>query len=139
MLAAEIQVNTEEMIFIYPSWPGMSEEMFEEGYQYIHNIDVSSVVIKSMNEKYRDKGPNFKCTSPFKTELLIICVVLQMDARSMEYEDSTFDIVIDKGTLDSLLVSHFNENFIYLSLSLYSAEKALPLLQARFFLKFIES
>mmetsp|Transcript_24214 Transcript_24214/g.28183 ORF Transcript_24214/g.28183 Transcript_24214/m.28183 type:complete len:222 (+) Transcript_24214:47-712(+) len=67
----------------------MSEEMFEEGFQYIHNIDISSVVVKSMNEKYRDKGPNFK--------------FLQMDARSMDYEDGAFDIVVDKGTLDSIL------------------------------------
>lgn len=40
---------------------GLSEEMFEEGYQNITNIDISHVVIKAMVEKYKDKGPNFKC------------------------------------------------------------------------------
>lgn len=35
--------------------------MFEEGYQNITNIDISHVVIKAMVEKYKDKGPNFKC------------------------------------------------------------------------------
>ncbi len=39
----------------------MSEEMFDEGYTNIANIDISSVVIKQMQEKYKDKGPNFKC------------------------------------------------------------------------------
>lgn len=96
----------------------MSEEMFEEGFQYIHNIDVSSVVIKSMNEKYRDKGPNFKCISPCKNNQTQFFLVLQMDVRSMEYEDSTFDIVVDKGTLDSLLVHLFpsirlHSNYIF--------------------------
>ena len=41
----------------------MSEEMYEEGFQNIVNIDISSVVIKAMQEKYKDKGPSFKCKS----------------------------------------------------------------------------
>lgn len=39
----------------------MSEEMFDEGYQNIVNIDISSVVTKAMQEKYKDKGPSFRC------------------------------------------------------------------------------
>jgi hypothetical protein len=35
--------------------------MFDEGYQNITNIDISQVVVKAMQEKYKDKGPNFKC------------------------------------------------------------------------------
>jgi len=67
----------------------MSEEMFDEGYQNISNIDISQVVIKAMNEKYRDKGPNFK--------------YIQMDARAMDFADGEFDCCIDKGTLDAIL------------------------------------
>ena len=40
---------------------GMSEEMFDEGYQNITNIDISKVVVKAMNEKYKEKGESFKC------------------------------------------------------------------------------
>jgi len=40
---------------------GLSEEMFDEGYQNITNIDISHVVTKAMQEKYKDKGPNFRC------------------------------------------------------------------------------
>ena len=40
--------------------------MLDEGYQNITNIDISQTVIKSMVEKYKDKGSNFKCNNIFK-------------------------------------------------------------------------
>mmetsp|Transcript_5263 Transcript_5263/g.4449 ORF Transcript_5263/g.4449 Transcript_5263/m.4449 type:complete len:225 (-) Transcript_5263:84-758(-) len=68
----------------------MSEEMFDEGYTNIMNVDISSVVIKAMQEKYKDKGPNFQYR--------------QMDITQMgDFEKSSFDCVVDKGTLDSVL------------------------------------
>jgi len=67
----------------------MSEEMYDEGYQNIVNIDISSIVTKAMQEKYKDKGPSFK--------------YLHMDARALDFEDGTFDCVVDKGTLDAIL------------------------------------
>lgn len=48
---------------------GLSEEMYEDGYQHITNIDISFTVIKQMQEMYKEKIPNL----PFK----------QMDARSL--------------------------------------------------------
>jgi len=42
-----------------------------------------------MQEKYKDKGPNFK--------------YIAMDVRAMEFDTGAFDCVIDKGTLDSIL------------------------------------
>jgi hypothetical protein len=35
--------------------------MFDEGYQNITNIDISHIVTKAMNDKYKEKGPNFRC------------------------------------------------------------------------------
>jgi len=35
---------------------GMSEEMLEEGYESITNIDISSVVSRIMEEKYRNRS-----------------------------------------------------------------------------------
>jgi len=67
----------------------LSEEMFDEGYQNITNIDLCPLVTKAMQEKYKDKGPTLKY------EL--------MDARQMTFKDGVFDCVIDKGTLDSIL------------------------------------
>ena len=63
--------------------------MYEDGYQHLTNIDISFTVVKQMQEMYKEKIPNL----PFK----------QMDARSLQYEDGTFDAVVDKGTFDSIL------------------------------------
>mmetsp|Transcript_121930 Transcript_121930/g.352132 ORF Transcript_121930/g.352132 Transcript_121930/m.352132 type:complete len:210 (+) Transcript_121930:41-670(+) len=67
----------------------LSEEMYEDGFTNITNVDISQVVTKAMQEKYRDKpGMTYK----------------NMDARAMtEAADGTFNVVIDKATLDSIL------------------------------------
>eukprot|EP00357_Protocruzia_adherens_P019331 CAMPEP_0115005726 /NCGR_PEP_ID=MMETSP0216-20121206/20057_1 /TAXON_ID=223996 /ORGANISM="Protocruzia adherens, Strain Boccale" /LENGTH=214 /DNA_ID=CAMNT_0002372135 /DNA_START=40 /DNA_END=684 /DNA_ORIENTATION=- len=65
----------------------MSEEMFDDGFQNLTNIDISSVVIKDMQEKYADKvGMTFAT----------------VDACKMDY-DGAFDAVLDKGTIDAVL------------------------------------
>ncbi|KAF0898076.1 hypothetical protein E2562_001743 [Oryza meyeriana var. granulata] len=65
------------------------ENMVDDGYQDIVNIDISSVVIEQMKKKYRDK-PHLK--------------YMKMDVRKMaEFESGSFDAVIDKGTLDSIM------------------------------------
>jgi len=66
----------------------LSEEMYEDGYTQIMNVDYSLVAIKSMQEKYREKvGMQF----------------VQMDLRAMEFPEGAYNVVIDKGTLDSVL------------------------------------
>lgn len=66
----------------------LSEEMYEEGFRKQTNVDISSVVVKAMAEKYADKeGMSYVC----------------MDLKQMELGDAAFNAVIDKGTLDSLL------------------------------------
>ena len=68
----------------------MSSEMYCDGYRDITNIDYSSVVIRKMQEKY-------KSLDSMKWEV--------MDITDMTFEDESFDAVIEKGTLDSLLVT----------------------------------
>jgi ubiquinone/menaquinone biosynthesis C-methylase UbiE len=67
----------------------LSEEMYDDGYQNITNIDISQVVINQMIEKTKEKYSNLK----FK----------KMDVRELELPNESFDIVIDKGTLDAIL------------------------------------
>ncbi|GJN15695.1 hypothetical protein PR202_gb02631 [Eleusine coracana subsp. coracana] len=65
------------------------EDMVDDGYQDIVNIDISSVVIDQMKKKYHDK-PQLK--------------YIKMDVKDMsDFQSGSFDAVIDKGTLDSIM------------------------------------
>ena len=70
---------------------GLSEEMYDDGFRNIHNVDISSVVIQAMQEKNARRDE-------MTWEV--------MDCTHMEpLKSSSFDVVIDKGTLDAILVS----------------------------------
>ena len=66
----------------------MSEEMAQDGYQLIDNMDVSPIVLEKMHEMYAPNHPGFEFTA--------------MDATKMNYRDNSFDVCIDKGTFDAL-------------------------------------
>ncbi|KAM7267874.1 hypothetical protein ACFE04_010040 [Oxalis oulophora] len=67
----------------------MSEDMVKDGYEEIMNIDISAVAIGMMRRKY-EYIPQLK--------------YMQMDVRDMSFFlDESFDAIIDKGTLDSLM------------------------------------
>merc|ERR1711991_163341 len=66
----------------------LSSEMADDGYSSIHNIDISSVVIEAMQEKYRgSEGLTYSVD----------------DITALSLEDGAFEAAIDKGTLDALL------------------------------------
>uniref|UniRef100_A0A7N0V9V7 Methyltransferase type 11 domain-containing protein n=1 Tax=Kalanchoe fedtschenkoi TaxID=63787 RepID=A0A7N0V9V7_KALFE len=80
----------------------ISEDMVKDGYEDIMNIDISSVAIELMRTKY-EHFPQLK--------------YLQMDFRDMSFfSDDTFDCIIDKGTLDSLMVWKVSCCFIAITL-----------------------
>jgi len=66
----------------------LSEEMYEDGFRDMTNIDISTVVVEQMIERTH--------SMPGMTWQI-------MDCRYMEFEDECFDAVIDKGCLDTLL------------------------------------
>ncbi|XP_078170715.1 uncharacterized protein LOC144564984 [Carex rostrata] len=67
----------------------MSEDMIKDGYAEIMNIDISAIVIEMMKRKYA---------------VVRQLKYMQMDVRDMSFfSDESFDCVIDKGTLDSLM------------------------------------
>ncbi|KAG6757956.1 hypothetical protein POTOM_038285 [Populus tomentosa] len=67
-----------------------SEEMVSDGYEDVVNIDISTVVIEAMKKKYINH-PQLK--------------YIGMDVRDMsEFQSGSFNAVIDKGTLDSILL-----------------------------------
>lgn len=66
-----------------------SEKMYNDGYKNNYNIDISPTVINDMKERNKGKpGLIYK----------------EMDVRNMkDFKDETFDLVIDKSTIDALL------------------------------------
>ena len=67
----------------------LAEEMYDDGYQHLTNIDFSKIVIDQMQEMYKEKIPSLKFE--------------EVDIKKMPYNDHCFDAIIDKGTLDSIL------------------------------------
>ncbi|XP_049870997.1 eEF1A lysine and N-terminal methyltransferase homolog [Pectinophora gossypiella] len=66
----------------------LSADLYDVGYANITNIDVSEVVIKQMN-----------ATNSHRTNMKFI----YMDALKMTFENDSFNVVLDKGTLDALM------------------------------------
>uniref|UniRef100_A0A0B6ZBE2 Methyltransferase domain-containing protein n=1 Tax=Arion vulgaris TaxID=1028688 RepID=A0A0B6ZBE2_9EUPU len=69
----------------------LSENMYDNGLQNLTNIDISDVVIQQMTDRHRSRRPNMKFQ--------------KVDVTQMTYSDGYFHVVLDKGTLDALLVS----------------------------------
>ena len=67
----------------------LSEQLYDAGYHAIDNIDISEIVIRQMAARNKQKRPKM--------------TFAVMDVRRMDYGDSAYDCVIDKGTLDALL------------------------------------
>jgi len=67
----------------------MSSRLYASGFKSITNIDVSATVIGEMQQKYpAAEYPGMEWAA--------------MDARKMAFEDQTFDVAVDKGTLDAV-------------------------------------
>eukprot|EP01098_Paradermamoeba_levis_P003739 TRINITY_DN1666_c0_g1_i1.p1 TRINITY_DN1666_c0_g1~~TRINITY_DN1666_c0_g1_i1.p1 ORF type:complete len:175 (+),score=45.89 TRINITY_DN1666_c0_g1_i1:224-748(+) len=66
----------------------LSEEMYKDGFLHITNIDFSEIVIETMKERCKDMPE-------MKWEV--------MDIFSLGYADKSFDVVLDKGTLDAIM------------------------------------
>ncbi len=65
----------------------MAEEMYDDGFTDILNIDISEDVLQRMQKRaQRREGLRYQ----------------YVDARSMPFDDDSFHLVIDKGTLDAL-------------------------------------
>lgn len=67
----------------------MSEHMYLDGYRNIVNMDYSPVVIDRMREAHANM-----------TEMTWV----EMDINKLDFANDTFDCVLEKGTLDALLV-----------------------------------
>jgi ubiquinone/menaquinone biosynthesis C-methylase UbiE len=65
-----------------------SEKMYDEGFTHNYNIDICQNVIDYMKSRNKDKkGLHYDV----------------MDVCDMAYKDETFDLIVDKSTIDALL------------------------------------
>lgn len=60
-----------------------------EGASDIENVDFSEICIQNMTERNLEKRPSMKWVI--------------MDILDLKYEDASFDVVLDKGTMDALM------------------------------------
>lgn len=86
----------------------LCEEMYDDGYLNIINIDISQNVIDYMKKRnlHRDKMS-----------------FLKMDVRDLKIEDNSIDLAIDKSTIDALLCG--NNSFQNVALMLKEVQRVL--------------
>ncbi|XP_043558383.1 EEF1A lysine methyltransferase 4 isoform X2 [Chiloscyllium plagiosum] len=84
------EIQTDETILVLGCGnSSLSYEMFMSGYRSITNIDFSAICIEKMASKYATcSGMEWKV----------------MDAKALQFEDESFDVVLEKGTLDAMMV-----------------------------------
>ncbi|KAF8074922.1 S-adenosyl-L-methionine-dependent methyltransferase [Lyophyllum atratum] len=69
----------------------LSEEMWEDGYKRVVNTDYSSVVVEQMRHRHQNLRPEMEWH--------------EMDVRDLQFDDNSFDVAIDKGTMDAMMTS----------------------------------
>jgi hypothetical protein len=109
--------------------------MFHDGYEQLTNIDISPIVIEQMKVK---NTTSMNCTSAIFASVALADIFSQdvvMDVTDMSsMESGSFTSVIDKGTLDALLVRPLLWFHLYapkLTLDGTSAEKEAPKTQIK--------
>lgn len=83
--------------------------MYDDGYKNIDNMDISEVCIKQMEER--------NCTTRPEMDWKV------MDCRNCEYPDNTYDLIIDKSTIDAMLCS--NNAFFNVAIMLKECQRVL--------------
>lgn len=81
--------NSDRILMLGCGNSALSEQIYKDGYRNIVNIDFSPVVIENMKRK---------CQHLVEMEWSV------MDITSMTFLPNSFDVVIEKATLDALMV-----------------------------------
>ncbi|KAK2463612.1 hypothetical protein APHAL10511_004363 [Amanita phalloides] len=69
----------------------LSEEMWDSGYKNVVNTDYSTVVIEQMRQRHAESRPEMEWH--------------EMDVRDLKFDNDTFDVAIDKGTMDAMMTA----------------------------------
>ena len=85
-----------------------SEDFYDAGYKNQVNIDISSVVIEQMSKRNRSRKK---------------MVYEVMDVLDLKYPDNSFDVIIDKSTIDAILCG--DNAFLNTAIMLKEAQRVL--------------
>ncbi|KAH8075844.1 S-adenosyl-L-methionine-dependent methyltransferase [Cristinia sonorae] len=69
----------------------LSEDMYEDGYKSIVNTDYSAILIEKMKHKHAELRPEMEWH--------------EMDVRDLQFDARSFDVAIDKGTMDAMMTA----------------------------------
>ncbi|KAM5536605.1 hypothetical protein V8D89_009700 [Ganoderma adspersum] len=69
----------------------LSQDMYEDGYKTIVNTDYSGILIEKMKHKHADLAPEMEWH--------------EMDIRDLKFDADSFDVAIDKGTMDAMMTA----------------------------------
>ncbi|KAJ8474431.1 hypothetical protein ONZ51_g7205 [Trametes cubensis] len=69
----------------------LSQDMYDDGYKNIVNTDYSGILIEKMRHKHSQSRPEMEWH--------------EMDIRDLKFEDDSFDVAIDKGTMDAMMTA----------------------------------
>ena len=87
-----------------------SEDLYDAGFTNVVNVDISSVVIRQMKERNSEQRP--------------LMEYRVMDITDMsEFESNSFDIAIDKSTIDALLCG--DDSFLMVAMMLKETQRVL--------------
>ena len=87
-----------------------SEDLYDAGFKNIVNVDISSVCIDQMNERNNELRPEMRF------QVMDICDM-------SEFESNSFDIAIDKSTIDALLCG--DDSFVKVAEMLKESQRVL--------------
>ena len=87
-----------------------SEDLYDDGFHNIINVDISSVVIRQMSERNAESRPEMQW--------------MVMDITDMsQLESNSFDLAVDKSTIDALLCG--DDSFINVAQMLKETQRIL--------------
>jgi len=67
----------------------LSQDMYDDGYRNIVNVDYSAVLIEQMRKRHGQVRPEMEWH--------------EMDVRNLSFQAESFDVAIDKGTMDAMM------------------------------------
>lgn len=82
--------TTDETLIVGAGSSRLAEELFAASHRSVYNVDFSPVCIRGLVQRYDRMG-----IGPITSSVQDVC--------SLDFDDESFDAVIDKATVDSLL------------------------------------